>query len=230
MEKVLHFSFIDSEEEVCQAEHRTKAANDGADMEANGSSSSEIKSLHMEVGISQHAGPYCNGLATQNGNNCTQLEAQKLTERQCDVLNLFRNVRSVQVVADRLGFRNDTARRHLREIRRRLGLESIRELLMVDGEIGELAKAIPVDVVTAARLLELIEQQGYRCALSGVELTPDTATLDHKTSRSNSGEHVMDNVWFLHRDVNRAKGTMSVAEFRRMCSRVVQWSEAEKDV
>ena len=74
--------------------------------------------------------------------------------------------------------------------------------------------------VTAKRLLELIERQEYRCALSGEKLTPKTASLDHKEPLSRGGEHNMANVQIVHRFVNRAKGTMSQAEFIEMCRKV----------
>jgi len=77
--------------------------------------------------------------------------------------------------------------------------------------------------VTAKQLHAMIEAQGYRCALSGVELTPKTTRLDHKTAYSRGGEHSMDNLWFVHVDVNNAKGQMSVDEFLAMCRRVVAY-------
>jgi 5-methylcytosine-specific restriction endonuclease McrA len=157
----------------------------------------------------------------QDGEHGSQLEAQNLTSRQREVLAVFRRLKSTTKAADELGMRRDTMRQHMQAIRDRLCLGSIAELLR-DGDVLH-GTPLP-DSVTAARLLELIESQGYRCALSGVSLTPETAVLDHKTPRSEGGAHVMSNVWFVHRDVNRAKGTMTVEAFKLMCTRVAQWS------
>lgn len=70
-------------------------------------------------------------------------------------------------------------------------------------------------------LRELIKRQEYRCALSGLELTPEATALDHKLPVSRGGSHDLDNVWLVHTDVNRAKGTLTVEEFVAMCERVV---------
>ena len=47
--------------------------------------------------------------------------------------------------------------------------------------------------VTAKMILEMIERQGRRCALSGKELTPETASLDHVVPLSRGGAHDLTN-------------------------------------
>jgi hypothetical protein len=42
--------------------------------------------------------------------------------------------------------------------------------------------------------------------------------------RANGGTHVLENVQWLHKDVNRAKGTLSQVEFITLCRRVTQWA------
>lgn len=76
--------------------------------------------------------------------------------------------------------------------------------------------------VTARRLLHLLQQQHYRCALSGRELTPDNCSLDHVVPVSRGGSHTLDNVHLVVREVNAAKGTMSQDEFIAMCIDVVE--------
>ncbi len=76
------------------------------------------------------------------------------------------------------------------------------------------------DKVTAGRILELIERQNYRCAISGRELTPETASLDHKIPLSKGGDHSLANIWIVHVHVNSAKGTMTIEEFVAMCKDV----------
>ncbi len=79
--------------------------------------------------------------------------------------------------------------------------------------------------ITAKHLLQLVERQQYRCALSGRKLTPACASLDHRIPLAKGGEHSMANLWVLHRDVNAAKGTMTVEEFVAVCRDVVGASD-----
>lgn len=78
--------------------------------------------------------------------------------------------------------------------------------------------------ITQRFLMDLIEQQEYRCKLSGVELTPDTATLDHLNSVSSGGGHTAGNVAWVHSEINRMKGQLSVEEFVALCRKVVQYT------
>lgn len=74
--------------------------------------------------------------------------------------------------------------------------------------------------VTSKKIMELVERQHYRCAISGRELTPETASLDHILPLSRGGEHGIDNVWVVDHRVNSAKGTMTVEEFVALCQDV----------
>ena len=71
--------------------------------------------------------------------------------------------------------------------------------------------------VTAKMILALLEKQGYRCAISGRELTPESASLDHIVPLSRGGEHCVTNVWIVDHAVNTAKGTQTIEEFVAMC-------------
>lgn len=154
----------------------------------------------------------------ENGDDGHKLEAKDLTPRQSEVLNLYQREKRASKVGRILGISTDSVSGHLVVIRDKLGLSDIRQLW----EGCELSLK---SNVTAAKLLAMLEEQDYRCALSGRKLEPDTATLDHKVPRSVGGDHSMGNVWFLHRDVNRAKGTHTVEEFLHMCQQVRQYSE-----
>lgn len=76
---------------------------------------------------------------------------------------------------------------------------------------------------TGAKLMALLEKQEYRCALSGRKLTPKTAVIDHITPASKGGGNEIENLQWLHKDVNRAKGTLSQEEFIRVCRMVVAY-------
>ena len=73
---------------------------------------------------------------------------------------------------------------------------------------------------TAKQLFALVEQQQYLCALSGRELTPETASLDHIIPLARGGTHDLDNLWVLDHRINIAKGTLLVSEFVDMCREI----------
>jgi len=73
-------------------------------------------------------------------------------------------------------------------------------------------------------VLDLLERQRFRCALTGRALTPESAALDHIVPIRCGGEHVIENAQVLHKDVNRAKGSMTTEAFVALCGEVVRWS------
>lgn len=77
--------------------------------------------------------------------------------------------------------------------------------------------------IKAAELRALVESQGYRCALTGVDLMPETASADHIQPISDGGKNEIENIQILHHKVNAAKGTMPNDEFIQMCKNVVNW-------
>lgn len=93
-------------------------------------------------------------------------------------------------------------------------------------DTAAVCQGIGPDVVTGpvstANVLALLERQGYRCALTGRRLTPETAALDHIVPLRFGGEHVIENTQVLHKDVNRAKNSMTNIEFARMCEEVAE--------
>ena len=91
---------------------------------------------------------------------------------------------------------------------------------------GSSTKRRPRGRVTTGNVLQLLESQQYRCALTGRRLTPDTASLDHVVPVRNGGEHAIENTQVLHKDVNRAKTTLSNEEFIQLCREVVDHTSA----
>lgn len=77
--------------------------------------------------------------------------------------------------------------------------------------------------VTRKQLMDLLQEQNYRCALTGVELTPETASVDHKIPLQQGGNHSIANLHIVEHRINWAKGTMTVEEFLEMCRRVVEY-------
>lgn len=76
--------------------------------------------------------------------------------------------------------------------------------------------------VTSKAILNLVERQNFHCAISGRELTPQTASLDHIVPLARGGEHGISNVWVVDHQVNSAKGTMTLEEFVAMCRDVAR--------
>jgi len=79
--------------------------------------------------------------------------------------------------------------------------------------------------VSVESVLRLLDAQQHRCALTGRRLTPQTAALDHIVPVRFGGEHAIDNAQVLHKDVNRAKGSLTNEEFIGMCREVVRRSD-----
>lgn len=77
-----------------------------------------------------------------------------------------------------------------------------------------------IESITATQLRALLESQQYKCALTGMDLTPETASLDHKIPVGRGGPHEIGNLWILHHNVNAAKGTMTPEEFVDLCRKV----------
>jgi 5-methylcytosine-specific restriction endonuclease McrA len=71
-------------------------------------------------------------------------------------------------------------------------------------------------------LLALLEAQGYLCALTGVRLEVETAELDHKVPVSRGGTNDLSNLQWVHKSINRAKGTMTNEEFVEACVKVAE--------
>lgn len=82
----------------------------------------------------------------------------------------------------------------------------------------------PSGPVTTANVLRLLAWQKYRCALTGRTLTPETASLDHIVPVRSGGEHRIENTQVLHKDVNKAKTTMTSAKFIQLCVEVVRYA------
>lgn len=77
--------------------------------------------------------------------------------------------------------------------------------------------------ITSKQLAELLDRQRRKCALTGRELTPDTASIDHIIPLALNGEHNIGNVQFVCTHVNASKGQLSNDEFIAMCREVAAY-------
>ena len=87
-------------------------------------------------------------------------------------------------------------------------------------------RSAPQGPVSIENVLRLLDHQQHRCGLTGRRLTPETAALDHVVPIRFGGEHTIENAQVLHKDVNRAKGSLTSEEFIGMCREVARWSDA----
>lgn len=73
------------------------------------------------------------------------------------------------------------------------------------------------------KLLSILKEQNHCCAISGRQLTPNTAAVDHKVPILRGGAvSDFNNLQILHNDINRAKGNLTDQEFIGMCREVVK--------
>lgn len=78
--------------------------------------------------------------------------------------------------------------------------------------------------LTKEDLWKLFESQNGKCALSGepidfVRCKKSTASLDRKNATL---PYEIGNVWWVHKDVNYAKQSLSVEEFIAMCKKIAE--------
>lgn len=139
-----------------------------------------------------------------------------LTERQAAFLAAYRTSKSTRKAAAALGVAEDTARNQLRNVARKLGFASIKDIIANE--------VTPKDRATSGELMQLLKEQGFRCALTGQELTPEKAQLDHIVPRKKGGSDRKENLQWVTSKVNRMKGSMSNDEFVRICGTV--WRKA----
>ena len=81
-----------------------------------------------------------------------------------------------------------------------------------------------VGKVTIKSLMEIVERQAFKCALTGIEITPRLSSLDHKDPRSLGGDDDIANLQVVLPMVNRAKTNMSERQFVSMCHAVARHS------
>jgi hypothetical protein len=142
-----------------------------------------------------------------------QTSFEQLTERQKQYVLAYMRTGSPTAVAKELSLTGSPkgVGRRLSQIAKAMGLEGIKDL-RPSGKGCQSA--------TPSQLMETLKRQKFRCALSGVKLSPETAQLDHIEPLSDGGSNDASNLQWLDARVNKAKNTMSQAEFVRMCVEV----------
>ena len=78
-------------------------------------------------------------------------------------------------------------------------------------------------------LKEMLVRQGSRCALTGVELTPENCALDHIVPLCRGGAHAKENAQLVTSVVNKAKGGLLEREFVALCRDVIAFFDRKKN-
>ena len=73
-------------------------------------------------------------------------------------------------------------------------------------------------------ILDLLKKQGYRCAVTGQQLTPSDSQLDHIVPVSAGGSNTIDNLQIVTSHINKMKGSMNNDEFIATCKMVAAWN------
>ena len=81
--------------------------------------------------------------------------------------------------------------------------------------------------MTKNLLMEMLERQEFRCAISGRDLTPETASIDHIMPLARGGAHCPTNAQIVHVDINQAKRNMTNEEFVQMCCEVAEVAQGD---
>lgn len=79
-------------------------------------------------------------------------------------------------------------------------------------------------VVGVSELREILEDQEYKCALTGDELTPENTAFDHKTPLGQGGSSEKENLHAVIKQANISKSDMSMQEFIDICAKVIKHS------
>lgn len=151
--------------------------------------------------------------------------------KQVDVVRLLNSTPLGKVVNERQLYRHRHRAMNCFYIRRRVNLLTyIAWLAHERHRCGQQPRPGQITgPISFQKALWLLEQQDYRCALTGRKLAPDTVALDHILAISRGGKHVVENGQILHKDVNRAKYTLTNDEFVELCREVVNWTDSRKE-
>jgi len=73
----------------------------------------------------------------------------------------------------------------------------------------------------------LEKKQNYRCAISGIELTPGNTTAEHIIPLRRGGKHELSNIYLVDENVARLKRNLMEEEVIEIARRIVGF-RAEK--
>lgn len=72
----------------------------------------------------------------------------------------------------------------------------------------------------------LLKEQNYKCALSGVDIDwGKRASIDHIIPRKKGGTHDIENLQMVHYNVNFMKMDMLMGDFLDMCAKILEYNK-----
>ena len=77
-------------------------------------------------------------------------------------------------------------------------------------------------VAGIVELRSILEDQDYKCALTGEELTPENTAFDHKNPLSQGGSSEKENLHAVIKQANVSKSDMSMKEYVDICAKVIK--------
>lgn len=166
-------------------------------------------------GQGQEAVAVSMGTAVRDGSQESQ---QKGTSKTPERVASYIKHRSLRMAAKECGITEGRMSDVLTAERDRLGLADIRLLYAGDESDSNAAEKD----VTTSELLSLAESQSFRCALTGICLTPESSSLDHIVPVASGGSHEIGNLQWVDSRVNTMKGEMPVDEFIELCQMVAR--------
>lgn len=78
-------------------------------------------------------------------------------------------------------------------------------------------------------MLEKLREQDYRCALSGVKLTPEVCEVDHIIPIEDGGDDSRENLHLVHQTVHTMRGTLPIDTFIKFCKKITKHYLASRD-
>jgi len=75
---------------------------------------------------------------------------------------------------------------------------------------------------------ELLTRQGYRCAISGIELTPENTTAEHIVPLRKGGKHELANIYLVDENISRLKRNLLEEEVIEIARRIVEHEGKKK--
>ena len=76
-------------------------------------------------------------------------------------------------------------------------------------------------------LRSILEEQEYKCAMTGDDLTPENTAFDHIIPLSEGGSSEKFNLQAVLKSVNSSKHEMGVQDYVDMCAKVIKRIGAE---
>jgi hypothetical protein len=90
--------------------------------------------------------------------------------------------------------------------------------------------------ITLEELWEKFQEQGGRCAISGVGLTLTGNSRSHRTNREDTASvdridslkgYTKDNIQWVHKDINLMRNKLGMAEFIEWCNKIANHNRTE---